>query len=301
MAYIKFSITTIETDLKDQSIYITFNKEYDSDTISHESILIALKSETRNNPLLYDYDIIYSDDLKIVQIKFKSAPEVNSEYVLIIQNTILDLEGKALDKSLFRSVIFKSTVTSDIKLLSPTNFEVTSDKTFRWEEVGEQKFNFYRLQVSTDTNFYNVEIDVTISNKTEITLGQKIIPGQYFYRIRAEESENYGRWSETRTFLFNAIEETVPEETIEEEPDVPVIPGINDDISEENPHTDDPITLHDDETGVIIEDLVNEEKKSPINIIDQPKSGETPASFSFMFDQNIDSETIKVSVIRSDF
>ena len=297
MAYIKFSITTIETDLKDQSIYINFNKEYDSDTISHESILIALKSESRNNTLLYDYDIIFSDDLKTVQLKFKSSPEVNSEYVLIIQNTILDLEGKALDKSLFRSVVFKSTVTSDIKLLSPTNFEVIKDKTFKWDEVGEEKFNFYRLQVSTDTNFYNILVDITISDKKEITLGQQIVPGQYFYRIRAEESENYGRWSETRTFLINQTEEIPEEVTPTEEPST----SENDDISEEDPHTDDPITLHDNETGVVIEDLVNEEQKLPINIIDQPKNGETPASFSFMFDQNIDPNSIKVSVIRSDF
>lgn len=298
MAYIKFSITTIETDLKDQSIYINFNKEYDSDTVSHESILIALKNESRNNALLYDYDIIFSDDLKTVQLKFKSSPEVNSEYVLIIQNTILDLEGKALDKSLFRSIVFKSTVTSDIKLLSPTNFEIIKDKTFKWKEVGEKKFNFYRLQVSTDTNFYNILVDVTISDKNEITLGQQIVPGQYFYRIRAEESENYGRWSETRTFLINQTEE-IPEEVAPTEK--PSTSENNDDISEENPHTDDPITLHDDETGIIIEDLVNEEQKLPINIIDQPKNGETPASFSFMFDQNIDPNSIKVSVIRSDF
>ena len=162
MAYIKFSISAIETDLKDQSIYISFNKEYDSDTISHESILIARKSDGVNSALLYDYDIIFSDDLKTVQLKFKSTLEVNQEYVIIIQNTILDLEGKPLDKSLFRNVVFKSTVTSDIKLLSPSNFEIISDKTFRWEEVGETKFNFYRLQISTDTNFYNIILDTTI-------------------------------------------------------------------------------------------------------------------------------------------
>ena len=216
---------------------------------------------------------------------------------MIIQNTILDLEGKPLDKSLFRNVIFKSTVTSNIKLLSPTNFEIISDKTFRWEEVGEEKFNFYRLQISTDTNFYNVIVDVTISNKNEITLGNEVLPGQYFYRIRAEESEEIGRWSETRTFLIKESEET-PEEVPTEESDKT---NTNDDISEEDPHTDEPITLHDDETGIVIEDLINEDKKSPINIIDYPKSGETPSSFSFMFDQNIDPESIKVSVIRSDF
>ena len=298
MAYIKFSITAIETDLKDQSIYISFNKEYDSDTISHESILIARKSNGVNSSLLHDYDIIFSDDLKTVQLKFKSALEVNQEYVMIIQNTILDLEGKPLDKSLFRNIIFKSTVTSDIKLLSPTNFEIISDKTFRWEEVGEEKFNFYRLQVSTDTNFYNILIDVTISDKNEITLGQEIIPGQYFYRIRAEESEEIGRWSEIRTFLIKETEETPEEVPTEEKPNES---DTNDDISEEDPHTDEPITLHDNETGVVIEDLINEDKKSPINIIDYPKNGETPASFSFMFDQNIDPGSIKVSVIRSDF
>lgn len=277
MAYIKFCVVAVESDLKEQSIYIHFNKEIDTDTISPQVITVALQDY--NIATMAHYDISISPDLKTVAVKFLTTPIVNSNYVVLIQNTVLDLEGNKLDQSLFRNVMFKSTVTSSIELVRPVNFEIISDKTFSWTEVGSDLVNSFRIQVSTDTAFNNLLIDNAVKGSSSITFGKELNPGQYYYRVRAEQDSEIGTWSETRTFLIQQSDE-YEEEVINTENDV-----IAEDIN------GDPV----------IENLVEEERTDLLHMVTVPKSGITPTSFSFLFDDNIDISNLSVSVVRSDF
>ena len=273
MAYIKFCVVAVETDLKEQSIFVHFNKQLDTDTVNEQNITVALRDNSVAT--LSYFDLFVADDLKTITIKFRNAPVVNSDYVLVIQNTLCDLEGNQLDKSLFRSVAFKSTVTSSINLVSPANFEVMKEKSFSWTEVGDNLVNSFRIQISTDTGFHNLVIDSTVINQTDITFGKELTHGQYYYRIRAEEGDNYGTWSETRTFLIQKGTE------YEEETDSPV----------EQTEPGEPT----------FENLVEEEVTSSLKLVEGPKSGVTPSSFSFLFDEDIDISSASVSIVRSDF
>ena len=193
---------------------------------------------------------------------------------MIIQENVKDLEGNTLDKSLFRNIVFTSSVTSDIILGRPSNFEVISEQVFSWEEKGSDIINSYRLQVSTDTAFHNLNVDISIKDRSDITLGSPLDPGQYYYRVRAEQDDQFGTWSETRTFLVQGSNE------------------YSEDISE----TTGEISGED----IVIENLVETERTDLLIIEQQPTNGVTPLSFSFLFDEPLDSSDIKISVIRSD-
>jgi hypothetical protein len=80
----------VETDLKESSIYIHFNKQVDTDTVNASNITVALRDNTVST--LSYFDLVVSDDLKTITIKFKDTPVVNSDYVIVIQNTLVDLE-----------------------------------------------------------------------------------------------------------------------------------------------------------------------------------------------------------------
>lgn len=275
MAYIKFCVVAVETDLKESSIYIHFNKQVDTDTVNASNITVALRDNTVST--LSYFDLVVSDDLKTITIKFKDTPVVNSDYVVVIQNTLVDLEGNQLDKSLFRSVIFKSTVTSDISLVSPANFEILNTKKFVWTEEGDSPVNSYRIQISNDTGFHNLLIDSIVVGQNDVTFGKELRNGQYYYRIRAELGDDYGTWSEIRTFLIQSDSE------YEEEP-----------IAEDS-------TVETEIGEPTFENLVTEERVDLIGLVEGPKSGVTPSSFSFLFDEDIDISNIKVSIVRSDF
>lgn len=275
MAYIKFCVVAVETDLKESSIYIHFNKQVDTDTVNASNITVALRDNTVST--LSYFDLVVSDDLKTITIKFKDTPVVNSDYVIVIQNTLVDLEGNQLDKSLFRSVVFKSTVTSDISLVSPANFEILNTKKFVWTEEGDSPVNSYRIQISDDTGFHNLLIDSIVVGQNDVTFGKELRNGQYYYRIRAELGDDYGTWSEIRTFLIQSDSE------YEEEP-----------IAEDS-------TVETEIGEPTFENLVTEERVDLIRLIEGPKSGVTPSSFSFLFDEDIDISNIKVSIVRSDF
>ena len=275
MAYIKFCIIAVETSLKDQSIYVTFNKEIDTDTISLQNVILAV-NDTIAAPVA-NFQIIVGDDLKTVKLLLTDTPIVNTPYVLVIRDTVKDLEGNNLDKSLFRNVTFASNVTSDIDVKSPANFEIITEQTFVWEEKGDSLVNSYRLQVSSDTGFHNVQVDTLITDKRSVTLGAMLKAGQYYFRIRAEQDEEFGLWSQTRTFLVQQADE-YEEETVSD-----------DQQDEENEET-------------VIEDLVRDIKDDRIIIEEKPANGVTPeTSFMFLLSEDINNEGITVSVIRSDF
>lgn len=274
MAYIKFCVIAVETSLKDQSIFVTFNKEVNSDTLNYQNIIVALNGQV-TSPLA-SYNIILGKDLKTLQLQFVNGIIVNQPYIVVLQDKISDLGGSTLDKSLFRNVIFQSAVTSTIRLDKPANFEVVQEQKFSWTELGSNPVNSFRVQVSTDTGFHNLETDIIVKDQTSVTIG--IVPktGQYFYRVRAEQDdESYGVWSDIRSFLLQP--------------------------STDSASSTADITQNDNIEEVVIEDLVHDIRDDSLKVEQMPVNGTTPTSFSFLFSDDIDATDIVISVIRSDF
>ena len=262
----------VETSLKDQCIYVHFNKEIDTDTIDVKNFMVAAQeSTTASLPLT---DLTVSDDLKTVKISFLDTPLINTRYIIVVQNVVKDLEGHFLEQSLFRELYFKSTVTSTIQLLAPANFEIITNKTFSWQEVGDTLVNSYRIQVSTDTAFNNIQINSLVT-QLSITFGKELSKGQYYYRVRAEQDSNFGSWSEIRTFLIQENNE-YKEETIE---------GATETQKEET---------------VIIEDFVKDIKDNTLHLIGYPENGQTGKAFDFVFEEDLDITDVKVTIVRRD-
>lgn len=281
MAYIRFAVISVSTDLQTQSVYITFNKQLDTDTVTLTNLMIA--SQHKNNKAslglvtdLATFDIDTTDDLKTIILRFHDTPEINTDYALLLREGIADLEGTSLEHTLFRYVRFESTITSKVNLISPANFEKVTDLTLTWEETGSELTNCYRVQVSTENVFHVILIDSVVSDKTSVSLSGQLGPGQYYYRIRPETTEEYGTWSEVRTFI---IEDTDPIKTIQQPDETAVV-----------------------ETDIepVIEDWTTD-RPDRITLETGPDNGVTPLSFMFRFSEDIVSNTITVSVIRSDF
>lgn len=276
MAYIQFSIESIHTSLKEQSIKIHFTHEVDEDSVSTDTVIVANK-ETHE---VMDFDVIV--DQKDVIIKLRKAPKVNSPYTLIVQDSVLNIVGDRLESSLFRKIEFASSVTSTVSILSPASFEVIKTPVFKWAEKASdpgELTGLYRIQIAEENAFYNICYDAVVEGKSEYECAG-LADGQYYMHIRAERGEEYGDWSETRTFIVRGSE---------------VIPPQDDSPAPA------PVTVSD-ETGIVIDDTTEEVPLvTYIKLTGQPDNGVTPPSFNFMFDTDINPEGIEISVIRSDF
>lgn len=287
MAYIQFSVTSIETSLKDSSITICCSHDVDAATVTEDRIILTNK-ET-HEVADYTADV----DGKIITLKLRNNPKVNSTYNLIIQDTIKDIVDDPLEASLFRHIVFKSEVVSNVAILSPADFEVISSPSFKWKETADKAeglTGLYRLQIATENAFYHIECDTVITAQTEADLPNKVWEcqtelaslddGQHYVRIRPENGEEYGDWSPVRTFMLRKGEKKE---------------------SDPSPSSKEKET---DDGGISFTDLTVADVKleGTLTLIIQPENGETPEqSFTYLFDQAIDASNASATIIRSDF
>ena len=165
MARFNFCVTRIESDLKEQSVFIKFSADVDPDSANEDSIYLLHRLEGGRNKAIAPVDI--EVDGKTVQLKLKEWAAPNDQYVLIIQNNvcgIIDDPTYKLETMLLRNITFDSEVTSDIKILSPVDFaEVSSPLSICWKEEGETREKSYYLEIATENAFYNIIRKVFIS------------------------------------------------------------------------------------------------------------------------------------------
>lgn len=286
MAYIQFSIKTVFASLKDKTLTLECTKEVDPDTVSTDSVILANKGS--HEILLFEPKV----DGKLITLHLNKTPEVNSDYNLIVQDSIEDIAGERLESALFRKIQFESEITSSIQILSPADFEVIPSPTFKWKEIGDSPVNEFRIQVAKENAFYNILYDTTVTGKTEVDLPD-LEDGQYYFHIRAEHGDDVGNWSDTRTFLIRSATDK-KEDSSSSDPE-------QTQPAEEEPNDTSTTT----DSGIVIDDDITPEKKEAtdtvLSLLSQPESGETPLAFSFLFDTDINPEGIGISVIRSDF
>lgn len=292
MAYIRFSIKSVSASLTDNTIRITCTKTIDADSVTQESVILANKA---SHEIAYFSGIDVDEDT--ITLHLAKSPIVNSDYTLIVQDSIKDIVGESLISGLFRSVRFKSEITSTITLLTPADFEVVASPTFSWKEEGAAPVNRYRLQIAEENAFYNIVHDSVVEGKTQVELSG-IKDGQYYIRIRAESGEDFGNWSDVHTFL---IRNSQAEDGGSKEP-----PQKQTDTKETDKPEDPDDSKKTTDTGVeIVDDTDTDDTKKPedavLSLLTQPNNGVTPVNFSFIFDSDINQEGIDVSIIRSDF
>lgn len=276
MAEMQFSVLAVSTSLKAKSIFIECSLDVDEDTVS--SANVVLLNKTANTVELFEPEV----DGHIIQLKLKSDPQPGDSYTILIQSGIESVVGDKLDGAMMRDLVFESEVVSEIEIASPANFEKIGKLKLVWKEVGNSLTNESEWQVAKENGFYNICYQTKVQGAESVEL-PNLPDGQYYFRGRAVKGEDYGRWSEVRTFLYHAEEEICPappEET-------------TDPIDEDPTKIETPVDNGDPLIIVEQEDLT---------LDDSPKSGVTPKeAFTFAFNEDIDLANAEIRVYRSDF
>lgn len=253
--YQKFDLLGVNASMKDKKVYIECTLDVDESSVSNETITLVGKGTNR----IIDYDFIVNGS--IIELNLKEWPIPNVEYMLVIQTGIKSITDEPLSAALKRMIVFPSEVTSTVVITSPSDYEEINSLKLTWSEkltnTNMELANSFCIEVANENAFYNNVIETNVYDKSEIILAD-IPDGQYYVRIRAQKGDQFGRWSETVTFLYKNSADTP----------IPPSPG------------DDP---------VYDEDLI---------ILSTPTNGETPSTFLFEFDETLDTEGIEITVIR---
>ena len=280
-----FSIVSVEPSLLENAITIYFSKDVDPDSVNPDDIFVM----THDNRAAVPFDIETDEDT--VKITSKTGFEPNTDYMILVQGGITDLVGTELADPLVRTVHFGGDVTNIVRVVEPIDFEIVDKIAMRWEEYDkngkiitpEDILDFFEVQIAQENAFYNIVCTTTTAvGDTNVVLKEPIEEGQYYFRVRARNGEQFGRWSNVGTFVFKKKE------------DVPVEdPPAEDDPGEETPapeHTDDGITIVD--------------FSSTKGILNKPTYRLTTEAedtcFQLVFDEPVDISDLKMVVRRSD-
>lgn len=199
--YQRFDLINVSTNLLEKKVTLVFSLDVDEASAINNTIVLCEKLMGT----IASYSI--SVEGKTVILLLKDWPVPNTEYYISISNSLLSITEDSLDSSFRRTVVFPSEITSLIEITSPSNYEEISSVLLKWKEVlGESNVlvNNYCLEISTENVFYNLVIKTDVLNKQEINL-ENIADGQYFARIRAQNSSQYGKWSDVITFVVKAV------------------------------------------------------------------------------------------------
>lgn len=276
MAEMQFSVLAVSTSLKTKSIFIECNFDVDENTVSNSSIVLLNK--TANTIELFESEV----DGRIIQVKLKSDPQPGDSYSILIQNGIESVVGDKLDGAMMRNLVFESEVVSEIEIISPANFEKIGKLKLSWKEIGSSLTNESEWQIAKENGFYNICYQTKVQDATSIELPH-LEDGQYYFRGRAIKGEDYGRWSEVRTFLYHAEDDICP-----------VLPGETTDPVDKDP-TKIETSIDNGDPLIIVE-------QEDLTLDDFPKSGVTPKeAFAFAFNEDIDLSNAEIRMYRSDF
>lgn len=273
--YQGFKILTAVTNIQDKTITITTNFDIEPDTVNSENIEIYDRSS--KNVLKTDLELLN----KTIIVRLLEWPIPNNEYILKVQK-LLTVLGDELTAGMRKKIIFKSNILSKLNITYPAFNEVIKDLKIAWEEELQSSDHNYEnsfyLEIAEEVNFYNIKRSFNVTDRSEIEI--KDLPkGQYFVRGRVQKEVinddnqkelHYSQWSDVITFIVN--DQNLGKEDVYDPTD-PV-----DDKEENN------TTIEDIETPIFVDS---------IEILSQPINGQTPKEFVFVFESNIDPNSLK--------
>ena len=326
MAEMKFSVVAVTASLKQKSVFIECALDVDEDTVTSSSIILLNK--TLNTIEMFDAEV----DGHIIQVKMKNDPQPGDSYTILIQGTIESIVGDKLESALMREFKFKSEVTSEIRLLSPSNFEKLNAVKINWEEIGDHLYNNTEWQIAKENAFFNIVYQTVVPGATSFDFAN-LTPGQYYIRGRAVDGDEYGRWSDVVTFIYEEPPTPPPASTSSPTPSSPPpssstststpdpssasssttpaptntssAPANDPTPSQSNDNT--PSSLGAGDPLVISPTVDNGDpliivETDEISLDESPTNGVTPSeAFAFSFSEDIDISNLDIQVYRSDF
>ena len=285
----KFQLLSVKPSMKDKKIQLVFSLDIDEDSVTDNIYLMQEKPRIH-----IPCDITVNK--RTVTLALTQWPTPNVTYSLIIEpGKILSITEDKLIDFLPIKVEFKSEILTDVKILSPKNFEeVTDTLTITWQEIGPSPTRKYYVEVATENIFENL-IEVAVvdkaitpdaDNKYSVTFKALKKEGQYYVRVRPQNDKTYGRWSETVTFVLPKVKTTVPNPQPEEK-EKPKRPEIIDLTKPSTP----PQKVPEEKPSII--------KTPKLVVYDEY----TPKEFKIEFSEEVqvDEETTKVKIERGIF
>ena len=94
-----------------------------------------------------------------------------------------------------------SVKAQDLTLVYPNNGLVTNDSiiNFQWN-LPDIDFNTYNLQISTDSRFLNLNVDIINLSDNYLIIDTFKQKKNYYWRVRSHNGSNFSGWSNTRAF-----------------------------------------------------------------------------------------------------
>lgn len=292
MAEYVFGVIGAKTSLEAPHVLIDFSLDIDEDTVSNNSIYLVRTAN--NSAILCEYEV----DGRRVSLTAKGELLPNENYTLIIDSTVSSITGTQIGTALYKKVVFKSTVTSKVTVLSPSDFQEINDEGLEisWEETGANPIGKYYLEIGTDNAFHNTICKTYISEKA-FNVSDSIVsePGEYYIRVRAHNNDkDYGAWSPTVSFVVPKPTNVPPPEPVE--PDIDdgpeIIDLVKDSIAHENVSTGNNAT-------VITPDEITGAANDSVTFISGYKE-KSPEEFTISFPFEVDITDLKILVKRGD-
>lgn len=211
--YQSLSIVAIETHYADKQIILYTSFDVDPSSVNEETIQIINKNN--NIPVYTEFNVKGKDI--IITIDEEIVP--NTDYI-VRATGIKNVLGETMKAGIRRKVIFKSSVREIPVIVSPSNYEEITDLKVTLKAILEDKEyevlenKSYFIQIANDVAFIDIVLEST-SDEASVKL-KDLQAGQYYIRARIESFENdskeYGKWSETVTFLSINKKDNVKED-----------------------------------------------------------------------------------------
>ena len=195
---------------------------------------------------------------KAITMHLQEWPEAEKEYLLRIQSGIRSIVDDVLPDSLQRVIVFKSEVLSTVNVLSPAHHEVLSALHVSWEEVSVDG-----KEESLVSSYY---LEIAKENAFyNIVRATEVANKQEIQLTDIEEGQYYLRVRAQKNGEYGRWSEVITFLVRSEQGE------------------------YEEEEPIFEEDL---------KVVSLPANGETPASFVFVFDEEIDTDIMPSIVVK---
>ena len=232
----QFVIQTVETNLIEKKIIVTTNNTIDPNSI--DDIFIQIMERETRSEVMFTKKIIGQN----LEVTLTQWPIPNTAYIFYLKS-LTNILGEPVRAGVKRKIEFKSTITKEVDIVSPSMFETVKELNIKFNHKDktdikeEDNKNYYTyIEISTDNEFYNIVKSTKVKEKNEINI-TGLNNGQYYLRARVESDDKefqYGMWSEIVSFIYGKAK---PTET-DEKPEIDYTPEFED-MTEICPEIDD--------------------------------------------------------------
>lgn len=275
----KFCVTGLDSSALEKSLVISFNKDIDEKSVGLDTIKL---SSIDGEALHFEWIVRENQIILCLNL----WPDAQNQYLLSVDTALCDIAGTHLDSIFRKKITFPEEITSLVSIKSPYNFEKVDYLGFEISDT--ENIGSYYAEIASDNRFYNLVYSGEINTGIFEPVIPDMKPGQYYARFRCQKGSAYGKWSKTVSFIYKYI---CDDDT--QKPDGPCadaeMPGAWDNLfgseyTESGQMPAQPIEVEDE-----------------LTILTAPESGETPSSFVFEFDRELDPLYGEVILIKREF